>query len=266
MPDISKTIKNIEDDIAKSPTDSPIIYISAIVWVAVFISYKSFNVVYNNITESPIAMLNRLQFSKCILFVVLFVILLITVLFFIYNLMFDGDTANNLIVTGIICMCFFTIMGTTFGLLELAHLLNGAPDLVNIFENTLGYFYLFLPINFLKKDMDIHKFSEMFETVVPVGSQGGSQPVDPAVNTNHSYAFLITTISLLNTDTTIAALRGLTSNFKLRTNQQNDDNKIIKDLVFLKYSVGHFVWVYFASLICTFTSIKAFAQYLPSTL
>ena len=57
--------------------------------------------------------------------------------------MFDGDTANNLIVSGIICMCFLTIMGATFGLLELAHLLNGAPDLVNIFENTLGYFYLF---------------------------------------------------------------------------------------------------------------------------
>ena len=114
--------------------------------------------------------------------------------------------------------------------------------------------------------MDIHKFSEMFETVVPVGSQGGSQEVVPSVDTNHSYAFLITTISLLNMDTTIAALRGLTSNFKLRTNPQNDDNKIIKDLVFLKYSVGHFVWVYFASLICTFTSIKAFAQYLPSTL
>jgi len=259
MPDISKTIKNIEDDIAKSPTDSPIIYISIIVWVAVFISYKSFNVVYNNITESPIKMLNTLQFSKCILFVVLFVILLITVLFFIYNLMFDGDTANNLIVSGIICVCFFTIMGTTFGLLELAHLLNGAPDLVNIFENTLGYFYLFLPINFLKKDMDIHTFSKMFETVVPGGS--------PAVDTNHSYAFLITTISILNMDATIAALRGLTSNFKLRpTTDGNTDDKIIKDLVFLKYSVGHFVWVYFASLICTFTSIKAFAQYLPSTI
>ena len=64
----------------------------------------------------------------------------------------------------------------------------------------------------------------------------------------------------------VESLNDLTAGIKLDTaiNVDDADYKIIKDLVLLKHSVGHFVWIYFATLICTFTSIKAFATYLPT--
>ena len=87
-------------------------------------------------------------------------------------------------------------------------------------------------------------------------------PINQSIDKNNSYAFLITTMSLFNIDSVINNLSNNQINLKI-----SDDNKnIIKELVLLKHSVGHFVWIYFASLICTFTSIKAFAKYLPTTL
>jgi len=56
---------------------------------------------------------------------------------------------------------------------------------------------------------------------------------------------------------------GTTNNkFFIKTPVSATIKKQIANLCFIKHSTGHFVWIYFASLICTFTSIKAFSKYL----
>ena len=230
-----------------------IISIAILMLVPVLSCYIVFkNFIYDLVKTSEVlsSIMTRLQFSKLLLFI-LMLLTVPWVILLVYHYIFDGAIGNYKSVLAIIYVCFFSIISTTFVLLELA------PYLVDIFENTLGYLFLFIP--YLNWNNKIIMFSKMFEQVAPV-----AVPTD--TNNNNSYAFLITTISLLNMEKAIESLKALTIGIKLdpAIDANADNYKTIKELVLLKHSVGHFVWIYFATLICTFTSIKAFAKYLPT--
>lgn len=215
-----------------------------------YIVFKNF--IYNLVKTEELwfKIMTDLQFSKLLLFILLS-LTIPWVILLVYHYIFNGETDNYKSVISIIYVCFFSIISTTFILLEFA------PYLVNIFENTLGYLFLFIPI--INWNNKIKVFSEMFNQQQPIDQQ---QNTNQSIDKNNSYAFLITTMSLFNIDSVINNL----SNNQIKLKISDDNKNIIKELVLLKHSVGHFVWIYFASLICTFTSIKAFAKYLPTTL
>jgi hypothetical protein len=288
----------------KRVNDVPILIILIMVWIIVFICYllfqkglnstiiSSFNIpvfvdylipqsysstdftTWNSTTNLNI--LKNLRFGKFLLFILIFLFITLFTLFIVYNLLLEGNTANNPKVYGIICSCFFSIVLTTFALLEFV------PYLVDIFENTLGYLYIITT-----RTIDTSFFNNNC-----IGKESLPENLLPDEN-NVSYQFLITIMSLFNMNHFIKQLcdnnqqpNPDTSNesnqennpelkFFINFNNTNNDvtdngvaptteSKIKRliHLVFLKHSVGHFVWIYFASLICVFTSIKGFSQYI----
>ena len=287
----------------KRVNDVPILIILIMVWIIVFICYLLFQKGLNstiissfNIPEfvnylipaaaaavnasdfttwcsaTNLNILKNLRFGKFILFILIFLFITLFTLFIVYNLLLEGNTANNPKVYGIICSCFFSIVLTTFALLEFV------PYLVDIFENTLGYLYITTT-----RTIDTSFFNNNC-----IGKESLPENLLPDEN-NVSYQFLITIMSLFNMNNFIKQLcdnnqqpKPDTSNetnqeLKFFINFNNTNNDVTSNgtastteskikrlihLVFLKHSVGHFVWIYFASLICVFTSIKGFSQYI----
>lgn len=121
---------------------------------------------------------------------------------------------------------YFTIVLFTFVLLQMN------PYFINIFENTFGYLFLqffrkenMSGINLVKFDLDL-----------------SGNIISPESYPSTDKDFLITLMDILKEDTWLT-----------------QKNKNTKKCLYAKHFVGHFVWVYFACLICTFTIIKTMA-------
>lgn len=236
----------------------PVLIISTYIFVVVGICYLIFKLLFDSsviqlITNSisPNILLTIYQHmigSKFILFLLVFLTITLSLLFFVYRLILGGSPEHYTNVYGCISVCFFTTVFITFILLEIF------PYLVTIFENTIGYLWICCMY-----PTKINDFNNLF-------SQTTKYPDEIEI----SYKFLITLMSLYNMDRVLDDFKPPTVqptnqpviNKIFITPPNNIQNKDISELCFIKYSTGHFVWIYFASLVCTFTSIKAFSKYL----
>lgn len=249
--------------------DPPVLIISACIFVVLGICYIAFKQLFDStiiqlfadIVINPntqLTIYQRMLGSKFVLFLLVFLTLTLTILFGVYKLILRGSPEHYSSVYACISVCFFTTVFITFLLLEFF------PYLVNIFENTIGYLWICIrPIS------DINVFNDLF-----------GQNIITTIEDKYevSYKFLITLMSLYNMDTIIDDFSkpitdsdslestgdGMKNNnkFFIKNPITTEIKKQIANLCFIKYSSGHFVWIYFASLICTFTSIKAFSKYL----
>lgn len=296
---------------------SPILLISIIIYGALLLCYVCFNILFNKTiidsidiktlfttylsgtngtddfntwnNSTLLNILSKLRIGKFVLFILVFIVVTLILLFGVYDLLMGGKSENYSKVYGIISVCFFSTVFTTFILLELV------PYLVDIFENTLGYLYICTT-----RTIDTSIFNNNCLGSEP--ENGDNEPADNQI----SYKFLITIMSLFNMNTFIKkmvdnssqptavideslhstelpinalptplqkggdvgdTMPSHKSKFYIQFNNKELSDKIKKienfaNLVLLKHNVGHFVWIYFASLVCTFTSIKAFSQYL----
>jgi len=240
----------------QSTIDPPIIIISSAIFIGLAICYGIFKyIIYHwlirpyTLSDSIIdtfPLYKNLILSKFILFILVFVVITLIILFFVYKLVLGGSNDNYSNVYGCIAVCFLTTVFITFILLEIF------PYLVNIFENTLGYLWLCS----LGYTGSMKIFNELFTEQSTNDQSANSQSTKP----KQSYHFLITVMSLFNMKTVLEDFKTQRHTFKL--NDKSVDYDTISRLLFVKHSMGHFVWIYFASLVCTFTSIKAFSKYL----
>jgi len=153
------------------------------------------------------------------------------------------ESVNILTITSIL---FITIVGSTF------FIIGNIPSLVEVFENTFGFFIINtffglkdtmknifktkqfdktiegedstfeMPFNILITPFDIPKFNDMFDAL-PKDSDGETD-------------------FYLNPD--------------LTTEQLEDVRKNMLKLVFVKNNVGHFTWIYVASVITILATIN----------
>lgn len=240
----------------QSTIDPPILIISSAIFIGLAICYGIFKYIIYHWLIKPYTLsisiidtfplYKNIILSKFILLMLVFVVITLIILFFVYKLVLGGSNDNYSNVYGCIAICFLTTVFITFILLEIF------PYLVNIFENTLGYLWLCSPG--YTSSMKI--FNELF-TEQSNDQSANSQSTDKP---NQSYHFLITVMSLFNMKTVLEDFKTQRHTFKL--NDTLVDYDTISRLLFVKHSMGHFVWIYFASLVCTFTSIKAFSKYL----
>ena len=272
--------ENIENSVYPElqSVDPPVLIISVFIFIILGICYSlpfkllfDYNIIeffLNNSKDKPKNVYLNMLGNKFILFILVFLSLTLSLLFFVYRLILRGSPEHYTNVYGCISVCFFTTVFLTFILLEIF------PYLVTIFENTIGYLWICSrPIS------DINMFNQLFsQSIINTNALGESDE-----KYNISYKFLITLMSLYNIEDVLTDFRkqpntdgnatsgggGLNAMHKIfiKTDsmddaKKNDITNKIANLCFIKYSTGHFVWIYFASLICTFTSIKAFSQYL----
>lgn len=235
--------------------DPPVLIISFFIFILLlFVCYIPFKFLFDSsviqfVTDiiSPNILLTIYQHmlgSKFILFILVFLTITLTILFIVYRLILGGSPQHYKNVYGCISVCFFTTVFITFILLELF------PYLVTIFENTIGYLWICS-----RPYSHVSDFNNLFDqnTKYPDGYE-------------ISYKFLITLMSLYNMNHVLDDFKHTLTQTEINKifikPDSIPDNKKISELCFLKYSTGHFVWIYFASLVCTFTSIKAFSKYL----
>lgn len=140
--------------------------------------------------------------------------------------MLGGTGAFDANVMSYLSTYYFTIVLFTFVLLQMN------PYFINIFENTFGYLFLqffrkenMSVINLVKFDLDL-----------------SGNIISPESYPSTDKDFLITLMDILKKDTWLTQI-----------------NENTKKCLYAKHFVGHFVWVYFACLICTFTIIKTMA-------
>ena len=144
---------------------------------------------------------------------------------------------------------FMIVAFTLFGL-------SMNTNLVSIFENTLGYLYIHL---FGLTDLCNTIFKS--KTMDPIREQ--SNPDE------FNYNFLITQINLDNLEEIISYGKncgkpGTTSktnlmlDFNLKFEYDDQANKL-RDLVHLKYTFGHYIWIYLASIVSFFVSMIGMA-------
>jgi hypothetical protein len=141
---------------------------------------------------------------------------------------------------------FFIVALTLIGL-------SANPLLVQIFENTIGYWLL--------------QYFELRELTDEVFSSKTMDPIkDNAKSNEFDYSFLITRFNLDNLEELIeygknckgnrdsAYLLGLDFNFILEYDEQE---KRVRDMVHLKNTIGHYIWVYLSSVVALIVSMIA---------
>jgi hypothetical protein len=199
--------------------------------------------------------INNIRIKKFYLFIITFIAISLVQLVGIYNIILGGDLSYSSHIYGIISACFFSTVLPTFIMLECV------PYLVEIFENTVGYgiFSLIDPLlrigSNIKNNLQIH-----------IGGK--------LTNTDNGN-FILTTLNMYNVIHVIHNLVKSSFNFsivfdRLTEEEQNakkekDENyktneerlRYIYDIIVQKHGIGHFIWVYFACLISTFSLIKA---------
>jgi hypothetical protein len=148
--------------------------------------------------------------------------------FAVICIMLGGPSAFNATVMGYLSTYYFTIVLFTFVLLQMN------PYFINIFENTFGYLFL----KAFNGWSDFFKYFNLFD-LNQLGKSIQPTTAEPYVSTDKD--FLITVLDILKPPEFITI---------------TDE---IKKCLYAKHFVGHFVWVYFACLICTFTIIKTMA-------
>lgn len=128
------------------------------------------------------------------------------------------------------------------------------PSLVSIFENTLGYWFIGITglTKFTEQVFSSDKMKEIKE---------GTNPME------FNYNFLITRMNIFNISKFINYAKEcnksenneenlLPIDFKLTLTTQEQMQKL-EDFVFTKYTFGHFIWVYMASIVSLIVSITA---------
>ena len=269
--------------------DPPVLIISTFIFIVlVVLCYFPFKLLFDStiiqlfadIVISPniqLTIYQRMLGSKFVLFLLVFLTLTLTILFGVYRMLLRGSPEHYSSVYACISVCFFTTVFVTFLLLEFF------PYLVNIFENTIGYLWICIRPKIGKGAFNMDDFNGLF-----------GQNIINTIEDKYevSYKFLITLMSLYNMDnvindfnkapleeaipeTVVESLEpnknnglihgggsGKNNKFFIKNSITAEIKKQIANLCFIKYSTGHFAWIYFASLICTFTSIKAFSKYL----
>ena len=130
------------------------------------------------------------------------------------------------------------------------------PSLVTIFENTLGYLYIHAwgATDVCNNIFVSNKFSE-YSNINP---------------SEFNYNFLITCINTQNVEEFIDAAKtcetkdiggkNLPLDFKMHF-QTTDHVEKLRNLVHLKYSFGHFVWIYLASIVSLIISMMGCIMY-----
>ena len=284
MQNISDTISNniIKPKKSKNQSvNSPILLISCILFIVLFICYgllfySSVSVISDIKIQDVLDLItshtneedfksentnfickfiNNIRIKKFYLFIITFIAISLVQLVGIYNIILGGDLSYTSHIYGIISACFFSTVLPTFIMLECV------PYLVEIFENTLGYgiFSLIDPLlgigSKIKDNLQIHI--------------GGN-----LTNTDNGN-FILTTMNMYNVIHVIHKLVTSSFNFSIvfdklsqeEQDQKKNDNKnyrtnkerlrYIYDIILQKHGIGHFIWVYFACLISTFSLIKA---------
>jgi hypothetical protein len=134
---------------------------------------------------------------------------------------------------------FLIVAITMFGL-------GTNPNLISIFENTLGYWYI-----------HIWGLDGLMKEIVK------SNIFDKIDVKNFNYNFLITQINMNNVEDIINSNGKTGINSPLDFTIQFDNNKktsqtsLLKSLVYTKNTFGHYVWVYLASIVAILVSILA---------
>ena len=134
---------------------------------------------------------------------------------------------------------FLIVAITMFGL-------GTNPNLISIFENTLGYWYI-----------HIWGLDGLMKEIVK------SNIFDKIDVKNFNYNFLITQINMNNVEDIINSNGKTGINSPLDFTIQFDNNKktsqtsLLKNLVYTKNTFGHYVWVYLASIVAILVSILA---------
>ena len=176
-------------------------------------------------------------------FVILWGVVVFINIFMLSEVFKIKEPVNILTITSIL---FITIVGSTF------FIIGNIPSLVEVFENTFGYFIINkffglkdtmknifktkqfdktvdgedskfeMPFNILITPFDIPKFNDMFDAL-PKESDGETD-------------------FYLNPD--------------LKEDELEDVRKNILKLVFIKNNVGHFTWIYVASIITILATIN----------
>jgi hypothetical protein len=149
------------------------------------------------------------------------------------------------------------VLSTTLGGFMIVALtlmgLSANPSLVAIFENTIGYGCL--------------RFFGIRELMSEVFSSKTMDPIKEGADPNQfNYSFLITQFNLKNIDELIeygkacvenkhrASIFGLDFNFALKYQEQADK---VRDMVYLKNTIGHYVWIYLTTVVALIVSMVA---------
>jgi len=214
-------------------------------------------------TNIFVELMGKLRLNKFYLFIAVLLLITIIQLYVIYGFILGGDISYSKQVYGIISACFFSTVFVTFILIE------AFPYLVEIFENTIGYGVLCLINPLMGDSSNIQNNLQIY--------------LDKNKTTTDNCDFLLTSMNIFNMNNVIynwcrpadpTAVQ--TFNFSMKFSDADEektnssDPKYIKNnhrlrriynMVLGKHMMGHFVWIYFASLVSTFSMIKA----LPNT-
>ena len=192
-------------------------------------------------SETYISIMQNLRLIKISLFILVFICITLFQYIGVYYFLLGGDLSYSKQIYGVIAACFFCTIFVTFVMVEMS------PYLVEIFENTVGYGFLCL------------FFPNSISTNLKIQIDGQPSP-------NKCSDFLLTTMSLTNMNQVIYTLceKPDTMNFSMNFNQSENEvptpvNRLrtIYNLILRKHAIGHFVWIYIACLISTFSMIKA---------
>ena len=321
---------------SSNTVDSPVILISFVIFVILFIIYSVYyffltkaSSIYTESIDGLMKSImeheplvdyiktntNAYQSTKTTMIMgklILFACISL-VMIFIQSLWITGpfmlNAEKNTNVYSIIVSCSLFIVGGTFILLEIAPYLN------EIFENTIGYAFIstfmgffenipFLnmlninnpkswsdPINKIFKstglDKDTGRYKDggnivPFDFMITTMSLGNFRYLFKKFSLNKSIAELdqkvgldqkeddeITETMKFFTDFNLSKiLNGDDANTKKTKNDQNKqsimDVQNIAKYIMKKNVVGHFVWIYFACLISTFSAMKGYSVYVPN--
>ena len=198
---------------------APALLISIIIFVAVAVGYMGLYISFKIVGMKIKEISNKIMYSNMFNFCTFLFGCYIAGFFLICTIL--GASFNGAVM-GYLSTYYFTIVLFTFVLLQIN------PYFINIFENTIGYLFLqFFP----KGSWSPFTFNLDLD-------------ISPKGDANKE--FLITVMDILREDTWL----------KEAGKELSDE---IKKCLYAKHFVGHFVWVYFACLICTFTIIKTMA-------
>ena len=320
---------------SSNTVDSPVILISFVIFVILFIIYsvyyffltqassiytESIDGLMKSIMEDEPLLdyiktnTNAYQSTKTTMIMgklILFACISL-VMIFIQSLWITGpfmlNAEKNTNVYSIIVSCSLFIVGGTFILLEIAPYLN------EIFENTIGYAFIstfmgffenipflnmlninnpkswsdpinkifkstgldkdtgrykdggnIVPFDFMITTMSLGNFRYLFKKFslnkpksVPI-SEGLDQKGDEEITETMKFFTEFDLSKILNDDD---------ANMKETKNEQNKqsimDVQNIAKYIMKKNVVGHFVWIYFACLISTFSAMKGYSVYVPN--
>jgi hypothetical protein len=197
-------------------------------------------------------------FRSFILFTFVYLLGSVVALMF-YRVSVMNDTAIQINKMGLNDVGF--VMATTLGgFMVVVITLMGVsanPYLIDIFENTLGFMFIQF---FGTKDLT----DEIFSSKTMDGIKKNAKDYE------FDYSFLLTRFNLDNLEELIqygracnkenrdrSYLLGLDFDFILEFDEQEER---LRNMVHMKNTVGHFVWIYLASIVALFVSMVAIAM------